>query len=75
MKSKISSKPKTKMKKRKNFVFRDFTKEMKRVKWPESKPYFISFVYVIIFLILCTLFFYGIVTGFTQLFNTIGVGV
>lgn len=66
---------KEKKKKRKNFVVRDFTREIKRVKWPENRQYFKLFVYVIIFLLVTTLFFFGIVTGFTQLFNVLGIGV
>lgn len=66
---------KEKKKKRKNYVVRDFTREIKRVKWPENRQYFKLFVYVIIFLLVTTLFFFGIVTGFTQLFNVLGIGV
>ncbi|WP_033161085.1 preprotein translocase subunit SecE [[Mycoplasma] collis] len=62
------------MKKNKKYIFRNWVKELKRIKWPDSKTSGQSFVYTILFVIFFIILFFIISIIATYLWNQTGVG-
>ncbi|MCR8613367.1 MAG: preprotein translocase subunit SecE [Mycoplasma sp.] len=52
-----------------------FLKEFKRMKWPTTKEFFFFFSLSLVFLIITSLFFYGVSLLFTHLWDSIGVSL
>lgn len=65
----------TKKKREKKYRFRNFKKEIKRVKWPTSKEASRSFWTVILFIVICTLLFMIVTIIATYVWNNSGVGI
>ncbi|MDK2819482.1 MAG: preprotein translocase subunit SecE [Mycoplasmataceae bacterium] len=54
------------------YVFRNFIKELKRIRWPIEKKHNKNFVYIFIFIIILTGFFALISFGASQIIDLIG---
>ncbi|MGZ9413436.1 preprotein translocase subunit SecE [Mycoplasma sp. 480] len=63
-----------KKKREKKYYFRNWIKEIKRIKWPKGKDANKNFMWTIIFVVVCSILFVSISFVATLIWNSIGVG-
>ncbi|MCC3161081.1 MAG: preprotein translocase subunit SecE [Mollicutes bacterium PWAP] len=56
-------------------IFKRWILELKRVRWPDSKTAWKTFLTVIIFVSICSISLWIVHIGFIKLWDEIGVGV